>query len=133
MQRTPTYIHPRRLAALKAHFQTLCTIQHRTIIYDAFNQEVITYSNSPNLTAIPAYKEPATAGSGEQRTDQEVIVTNRWYVYLQGYYPTIEIDDRATLDGVPHNILNVVHDDSKTLTVLSTELVNAASDQLTPL
>lgn len=136
MQRThrnARYTHPRRLANMQAHFNSIVRIARGVETRDDFNQPTITYIDDPQLTTIRAYKEPEMAGTGENRQDTQTVVTNRWLVYLAGYYPTINTVDRAIVDGVPHNILNVMHDDSKTLTVLNTEIVNAGSDGIVPL
>lgn len=131
-RRTRTYAHVRRLSSLHT-FNSLVNIGTKTIIQDEFGEEMPSYPIAEQLTGIGAYKEPKTAGTGERRQDDETIVTNQWLVYLQGYFPAIKSADRAYIDGVPHNIINVAHDDSKTLTMLETEIINAESESVIPL
>lgn len=132
-RRTRGYAHSRRLTALQAHFNTTVAIAHKTITQDDFGEEKTEFVADTSLGAINAYKEPQLAGAGENREDDQTIVVNRWLIYLQGYFPSIVSEDRAIVDGVPHNIVNVAHDDSKTLTMLATEIVNAASEDAIPL
>lgn len=131
-RRSRGYAHPRRLNALQVHFNTLVTIERKTNTQDEFGQEIVVYIPDQTLSVINAYKEPQTAGAGERREDDQTVVINRWQIYLKGYYPTLRVEDRAIADGVPHNILNVAHDDSKTLTMLITEIINPSSDAIIP-
>lgn len=133
IRRTRGYAHTRRLAALQAHFNTTVAIARKTVTQDEFGEERTEYVPDTSLGAINAYKEPQLAGAGENREDDQTIVVNRWLIYLQGYFPTIVVEDHAIVDGVTHNIVNVAHDDSKTLTMLATEIVNAASEDAIPL
>lgn len=130
--RKRSYTSPKRIASLDAHFQSRVNIGRRTETQDEFNEIVIEYIVDHTLTDIPAYVEPAFAGAGEMRQPEQTIVVNKFQIYLKGYYPTILVSDRAYVDSVPHDILNVAHDDSNTLTVLTSEIVNPASNEAIP-
>lgn len=138
MSDTPTYNNRKRhytfvdrVRAITPQFQSRVSIARKTVTRDDFNDEIIVFVPQQDLQDIPAYIEPALT-AGEQRQPDQTIVVNRWQIALQGYYPTIIVSDQAIVNGVEHNVLNVVHDDSKTLTMLFTEIINPDNESAIP-
>lgn len=119
--------HPKLLQSIPKIFNSFCTIEPETTTLDPnSNEEIITYAPDKLMVAIPCYLEPAT--QIEIRRPDQTIVENGWIITLQGYYPRIEVEDQARVNNYQvHNILNVMHDDTKTHTYLHTEIVNSGS------
>lgn len=125
MPLTNSLVHPRMMRSLPTLFASRCTIGHETITQDESGQEVTTYPPDPSLANIPCYVEPLEgAGSGEIRRADQTIVENPYTIALQGYFPTIDQEDQAIVNGTDiYNILFVRHDDTRTLTFLDVEHV----------
>lgn len=119
-------IHPRMMTALVNHFPQQCSIGHETIGQNPDSgEEETTYPIDPGLTNIDCALEPQRgAGSGEIRRPDQTIVENPYVIALRGYYPTIDQEDHAVIDGLAYNILFVRHDATHTITFLDVERVN---------
>lgn len=122
MPLTNSIVHPRMLAAIPHAFNSLCSIGRNTETSDESGQEIHTYPIDPSLIGIPCYVEPQM--QREIRRADSTVVNDAWTIALRGYYPTINVEDRAVIDGTQnHNILSVKHDDTHTITFLDTEIV----------
>lgn len=117
-------VHPKMLAALATIFNSQCTIEVETVTQDPNSgEETIIYVADPLMTAIKCYVEPNN--QTEVRRSDQTIVEKAWAICLSGYYPRIDVEDRARVNtGALHNILNVKHDDTNTVTFLDTEIIS---------
>jgi len=117
-------VDPRLMQKLPKHFNSLGTIEAESVIQDPYSgEESIVYTASLTMTNILCYVEP-TSPTKEVRRPDNTIVETAWDICLKGYYPLIDVEDRIKIDGVyNHNILAVKHDDTHTVTFLTTEII----------
>lgn len=109
----------RRLAR---HFPNTIQLMIEVIAYDDFNQEVKTLA--PERGPIPAYIEPNIATSGENRQPGYTLVVGSFIVALGGYYPDIDREMIARCEEIDYNIVDVIHDPTRTFTMLGLEKVS---------
>ena len=121
-------VHSQMMHDLIRIFNALCTIETESVTQDPNSgEETISYAADPLMTSIRCYIEPTSPTTEVRRTDQ-TIVENAYNICLQGYYPHIDVEDRARLnDNSVHNILAVNSDDTHTVTFLTTEIINRAN------
>lgn len=117
-------VNPLLFRSLPNAFSRLLDIAHKTVTSDGFGDEEITYVSDPLMRGIRCYKEPVT-GSEVRRADQ-TIVMQPFKLALAGYYPTILAEDAAIIEQTVYNIIAVDHDDTRSLTILTAEILNAA-------
>lgn len=112
---------------LRTIFNTLCTIETEQVTQDPNSgEETLSYIADQQMTAIKCYLEPQS--QVEVRRPDQTIVERPWAICLQGYFPRIDVEDRARLNtGDLHNILAVKHDDTHAVTFLDTEIINSGS------
>lgn len=116
-------VHPALMAHLgRFHFNRFVTIAHREEGSDSFNEPTVVYKIDPLLTPIKCYKEPITGQ--EIRKPDSTVVIQPFKLVLAGYFPTIIVSDAGIIEGTTYNILAVDHDDTRTITVLTAEVVN---------
>lgn len=102
-------------------------IQRRQRTQDDYGQEIVVYASDPLLVAIPCQVQPRTnRADAEVRTSNETTVTLVFDILLAGYYPTISEQDQISVSPQEraYNILKVAHDDTRTYTMLTAEVVN---------
>lgn len=116
-------VDPRLMRSIPKVFNSLGTIEAETTLQDPYSgEETISYIVDPLMSNIPCYVEPTR--QMEVRRPDNTIVERAWDICLQGYYPRIDVEDRIVIDGAyNHNILAVKHDDTHTVTFLTTEIV----------
>jgi len=117
-------VHPRMTlyagrSGLNTHFHSVITIERNYPTSDSVNQQIDNWLPLA-FGAVWGYVEPA-AGSREDRRPEQVYASTSYSVTLFGYYPDVTITDRLIVNGVPHNITAISHDDTCTFTMLATE------------
>lgn len=120
-------IDPRLLTSLPDHFNSHVSVQRSQETRNEDNEVITRYIDDEQLQYIACYIEyGGMRGRGEQRTATQTIFTDAFQIVLTGYYPTITESTQVTVyeTGQKHNVLRVVHDDTKACTTLITELVN---------
>lgn len=116
-------VHPRLMERVQPNFYpSLCTIQTTSTEQDEYGQEIGTVASLEGHTDIPCRIAPVIADS-ERRTPQQVYVEGRFNVALNGYYPAIQEDMVAEVDGTSYGIEFVGHDGNHTMTHLIVRLV----------
>lgn len=110
---------------LKFIYNSLVSIEALTNTQNAQSgQNVRSYVPVGTLTPIKCYVEPVSPSTEVRRPDQS-LVEYAYKIALQGYFPQIKVTDHAvTNDAQVHNILSVDSDDTHTLTILTTEIIN---------
>ncbi len=118
------------MSSLKNFFNSLVTIADKTVTYNAENEETITYVPNSSLTAIRCYREPALHSGAETRTQNQTYTLDTFILVLDGYYPLVPDTSQAIVNGNQYyNIQRVTHDDTKTVTYITCESVNAQNEQ----
>lgn len=114
------------LRALTMIFNSTCVIEPETIATNPDSgEEEVTYVADPQMIDILCYVEPQS--QVEIRRPDQTIVERPFTIALQGYFPRIDVEDQAVVNGTQrHNILAVRHDDTNTITFLDTEIINSA-------
>lgn len=110
-------------------FNSLCTIGLYEITVDTRNQPIegiFNPSDIPALNNIRCYKEPLI--DQEAPKTNQVVITNKLAVALQGYYPQIRDTDFCMINETVYNVRGVVSDDTDTITYLNVEIVNNIVD-----
>jgi hypothetical protein len=110
----------RRLAR---HFPNTIQLFAERIAYDDFNQEIKTLEPAEGFGPIPAYIEPNIATSGENRQPGYTMVNGSFVAALGGYYPAIDREMIARCEELDYNIVDVIHDPTRTFTMLGLERV----------
>jgi hypothetical protein len=124
-----TIVHPNMMRMLEAFFNNVAAIGNIVKAQDANSgEEIKTFVVDPLMQSVRCYVEPmmnTQAGGSEIRRSDQTIVERAWTIALDGYFATISVEDRATIGLDNYNILNVMHDDTNTITFLTAEIVNA--------
>jgi len=121
-------VNPRMMRSLKFVFNSLCTIQDKITSFNSYNEEVVTFSDNQALIGIRCYREPASGA--ETRTPNQTYSQSTYILALMGYYPGIGLTQRAVVNSEEiYNIQRVVHDDTKTITFLTCEVVNQSNER----
>ncbi len=121
-------VNPRMMRSIPQFFNSEVTIADKIVSYNAENEETITYVANPQLTAIKCYREPASGA--ETRTPNQTYSLDTFILALKGYYPLIPDTSQAIVNGNQYyNIQRVTHDDTKTITFITCENVNAQNEQ----
>lgn len=116
------------MQSLKLIFNSLCTIQRKVVSFNSYNEEIITYADEPSLTGIRCYREPASGS--EIRTPNMTYSLSTYVLALKGYYPAIGLTDRAVVNLEEfYNVIRVTHDDTKTITFVTCEVVNNPNER----
>ncbi len=115
---------PQALAA--GMFPNLCTIQAVPGTLDSLGAPIQTFADVSGLVGIPCHNAPVSSGEGlsgsdELRMRDRVDTRQRRHVLLAGYFPTIEMGNRAVVDGVPFNIVGIESDAFNSQTRLEVE------------
>ncbi len=114
-------IHPGLHAALPRFYPTLATIQEATQTRRPNGEIVETWAT---VVVVTGNLARAPQADGEVRGGTQTIVPAEWVLNLTGYYPEIEVEQRATTaDGTAYNILAVIHDSLSESTKLELERV----------
>jgi len=111
--------HPKFLDSLFGFFTSECTIQGKTVNEAASGENKEEWDDK--FTAIPCAfgKE-----SGSENRDQEYTYHRaRHKIILKGLYWNISGEMRATVDGMPYNILYPIYDYRLQKTTLVVELI----------
>lgn len=124
---TSRLVHPLLMRSLPDVFARLARIANRTVVSDPYGQEIETYIPDAQLGPIPCMKDPVT-GRETRRADGTIVV-QPFEIALQGYYPTITEADVIHIDETDYNVLAVKHDDTRTITIVTAEIVNLPPDK----
>lgn len=116
-----TIIHPLLMQHIQNHYPSMCNIAHREETRDELGQPIVIYTPDSQLIQIPCAVMPTSGNETRGRTS--VVVLNQWTVGLNGYYPSIHVQDQATIDETVYDILRVAFDDQQTATYLTCEIV----------
>lgn len=119
---TRSIIHPDFMRTVSEfHRNTLIRLYEVTITRNDFNEEL----RVPRLLDIVFYAYIQLAkGDQEIRRADQTLVSEAYDVSCDGYYPQITVEHLINVQGILHNVLSVRHDDTHTLTMLITEVVN---------
>lgn len=112
--------NPNLMKALNYHHNSLIRVFREEIIQNDYGEEITTYVGSDQV--IRGYVEPIQ-GQEIRRAD-DTLVLEAYKVSLQGYYPEIRVSDKLLIRSQYHNILAVGSDDTETVTIATTEIVN---------
>jgi len=116
-------VHPALLDRVQPNFYpSLCTIQELGTAQDEYGQETGEPVDLEDHINVPCRIAPVVAPS-EQRSSQQVFVEGKYAVALNGYYPAIEEDMVAVVDGTIYDIEFVAHDGNQQTTRLNVRLV----------
>lgn len=83
-------------------YPSLCTIQVATETDSSTGEPISSWADVPELVDIPC--RIAAQQTREQRNSDQVYSLATHHVALNGYYPEIESEDRAVVDGVIYTI-----------------------------
>ncbi len=120
-----TIVHANLMYALHLFFNNIAAIGNIVKTQDANSgEEIKTFVVDPLMQSVRCYVEPVM-NSAEIRRPDQTIVERAWTIALDGYFPTISVEDRAAIGLDNYNVLNVMHDDTHTITFLTAEIVNA--------
>ncbi len=106
-------------------FPNLCTIQSIPGTKNAMGAPIITFSDVAGLVNIPCHAAPPSifrlSGSNELRKPDRTDESQEFHVLLSGYFPQIQMNMRAVVDGVPYNIVGIDQDAFHTQTRLEVQ------------
>lgn len=109
-------------AAAAGQFPSRCTIQRLTGTRDSLGVMNQTFADVSGLVNIPCHVAPPSiariGGSAEMRQADRTDEKQEFHVLLQGYFPDIQMKDRAVIDGNIWNIIGPDYDAFKTQTRL---------------
>lgn len=109
--------HPALLPHLQPNFYpSLCTIAIADTIQDEFGEEMGTLTPVAGMINIPSRLAPR--GSTELRSAQQIYAQATHHLALNGYYPGIDTEMSAQVDGVTYDIEGVEHDGNDEMTRL---------------
>lgn len=129
--RKSPYADPRLMRSLANHFSRIGIRYTPTTTRTGSGAAVVTYQRDQQLAPINIYKEPIASAVGQEvRRPDQTIVTNGFKLALNGYYPMIVVADVIRIDETNYNVITVEHDDSRTFTMLTVEVVNGISIEL---
>lgn len=107
------------------HFERLGYRYVSTTTRSSSGAPIVTYQRDEQLAPIRLYKEPISSAVGQEvRRPDQTIITNGFNLMLDGYYPMIVVADVLRVDDTNYNVITVKHDDSRTLTILTVEVIN---------
>ena len=114
--------------ALAGFFNDAVTVLEPTSTQDSYGEMVSTWAALAGHCDLPCMIGPfdATAlrlKAQEFRTSQALYEVERRRILLQGYYPGIDQEHRVRFDDRDWAVINVVHDVSKTWTILGVEII----------
>lgn len=119
-------VHPMLMQSLQHFHNSRCSISRTETTRNSFQEELVTVVVDQSLCAIPCFLD--RTGGSEQRQPTQTIVAGTYIVQLARYCPSIDQHCVAVIDGTSFNVVDVVHDDTNTLTYLGLEIINAIGD-----
>lgn len=115
--------HPRLMRSIPFVFNSRGTVMRGTPTQDLFGEDLYTYEEDPILKDIYCYVEPIQ--NMEVRLPNQTVITQTHKIVLKGYFPTITNADHFFIEpDEDYNIIEVLHDDTDTMTILTCERVN---------
>jgi len=123
IQRSIARVMPTALAS--GLFVSLCTIQQPDGLYVGSGQPSGNWINVSGLVDIPCMNAPESElrpTADEEKGELETTAFNLQHVLLDDYYPTIQTNWRAVIDGVAFDILGSESDSQRTQTRLKLQL-----------
>ena len=112
-------VSPALLAHVYQFIESLCTIQTATPTQDETGQPTFAWVST--IAGIPCRIAPASGG--EVRTSTETYLLNTFTCVLGGNYPAIVTTQRAIVDGITYDIVDVGRDDEAIQTKLTLRAV----------
>jgi hypothetical protein len=106
---------------LKAFFNETCLIEERIAGYDSFHAPTNTWQTVPGRLPIPCRVSPVEGGVRMLPFAAPIVGSHR--IALNGYYSFVTERMRAIVNDVAYEILQVRHDSSWHVTVLSVKVV----------
>lgn len=120
-------VSARLMRSLSTHYTERCKLcAPVTNQHPDTGEEQTTYNVPEVLTAC--YIEPITGDQEIRRTDQTLVISP-YTIALANYYPQLTVAwqiriDRGVSKSEIYNIVSVVHDHTKTFTMLTVERVD---------
>lgn len=113
--------------AAEGLFNSLCTIKQRTNTVSALGQtNMLGYEPIADLTDIACRFAPQSPGAPPQgdttRMQQQFDTRSLFHVLLDGYFPEIEQQYLANLNGVDYEIMSVEADSNFEMTRLAVRI-----------
>lgn len=108
-------------------FVSLCTIQQPSGTFGASGAPDGTFTNVAGMVNIACMSAPVSnlrIIATEEKTLAEILATKPRHVLLAGYYPTIQTNYRAVVDGTAYDILGVESDSQAQMTRLMVRLAS---------
>ena len=119
-----TIAHPDLLPSLERAYPATVVIQTNTPTQNADGQLIDSWSELLTADCIFAMDTKVAA---ENRLEPLTIVTAKWRLDMQGYYPTVTVEHRAVVTAglvtIECNIMRVNHDSQAQSTRLELERV----------
>lgn len=128
MPLTTAIVHPRRFTELARFFPSRCTILRRTDpVVSTFGEPQAGYPTLTGHELIPCSIATRAGNtqeqSSEKRTADSTFDAKTRHCNLDGYYPLIEEQMIAVVDGTEYDIRGVVHQSVQGQTKLMLELI----------
>lgn len=120
MPRMPL-IHPELKKRIPEQYPDECTIQQREEGTNDFGEPVDEWVDLEGHVDISALK--ASTGGREIKKEDQTYTIAEYHISLKGYYPDIEENMRAVVNGINHSILLVEHASRNDRTRLAVEVV----------
>ena len=99
-------------------FPSACTIQRLTGARDSMGVLTQTFADVSGMVGIPCHISPPSVirlgGSAEYRKSDRTDEKQEFHVLLAGYFPDIQMKDRAVIDGTNWNVVGNDKDAFKT-------------------
>lgn len=104
-----TLISPNMLASIALFFPSACTIQTATATQDSHGQPIDSWADESGLVGIACRIAPASGD--EVRNPEMTYQADMFTCVLKGNYPTIATTQRAVVDSVTYDVVDVGFDD----------------------
>lgn len=117
-------VHPSLMERIQPNFYpSLCTIQEPNESKSSTGQDISNPSDISGLTNLPCRIAPRSTREVQNENQKYVLATH--HVALAGYYPSIDEDMFAVVDGTTYGIEGVEHDGNQKTTRLYVRLVES--------
>lgn len=115
---------PRMMCGIGEYFRHLCTIEVATEEANSFGEVNRTWAELSNHERIPCTVGPLPGQPApqERRRQDGTMAFETHHIVLRGYYPDIDSEHRAVVNGVVYNILTAESDSHRETTRLRVEV-----------